>query len=50
MIVPGSIKVMGRIPRTMRNFLKKNIGGGGALRYGGVNNLHDPMSRKWKLS
>lgn len=44
MIAPGSIKVMGRIPHTMRNFLKKNIGGGGALRYGGVNNPHDPMS------
>lgn len=44
MIVPGSIKVMGRIPHTMRNFLKKNIGGGGVLRYGGVNNPHDPMS------
>ena len=44
MIVPGSIKVMGRIPHTMRNFLKKNIGGGGVLRCGGVNNPHDPMS------
>lgn len=44
MIVPGSIKVMGRIPHTMRNFLKKNIGGGGGLRYGGVNNTDDPIS------
>lgn len=42
--MPVIVKTLGRIPRTMRNFLKKNIGGGGVLRYGGVNNPHDPMS------
>lgn len=39
-----TVKELGRIPRTMHNFLKKNIGGGGALRYGGVNNPNDPIS------
>lgn len=42
--MPVIVKTLGRIPRTMRNFLKKNIGGGGGLRYRGINNPNDPIS------
>ena len=53
MIVPGSIKVMGCIPRTMHNFLKGYISDGGVLKYGGANGapyrpdpLHDLESQR----
>lgn len=41
MIVPGSIKVMGHIPRTMRNFLREHISDGGVLKFGGGNGAPD---------
>lgn len=37
----GSIKVMGRIPRTMRNFLREHISDGGVLKFGGGNGAPD---------
>lgn len=35
--MPHSVKCIGRVPRTMHNFLRGHIGDGGALKYGGDN-------------
>lgn len=35
--MPVIVKTLGRVPRTMRNFLRGHISDGGVLKYGGAN-------------